>query len=97
MDAKLSQTAYVPGTPFNLISVGDKVKAGWKVMFEDDQARLWKDDTAIIFDVVVNTPKGRLFGIRVKRSQSSEVQLVQTQVEPKTQHQEGTFIAWASQ
>jgi hypothetical protein len=62
LDAKLSQTAYVPGTPFNLISVGDKVKGGWKVIFDDDQARLWKGETTIVFDVVVNTPKGRLFG-----------------------------------
>jgi hypothetical protein len=28
MEAKLSQTACVPGSPFNLISVGDKVKVG---------------------------------------------------------------------
>jgi hypothetical protein len=74
-NAKLSNTAYSPNAPFNLVSVGDKVRNGWKVSFEANAAYLVLGEVRVCFDIVLDTPRGRLFAARFKRPTSPEVNL----------------------
>ena len=81
IDVTLSNVAFIPNTPFNLVSVGDKVRAGWTVTFGRDKASLVNGDVVIDFDIVIDTPKGRLFAVRFKRPKT-ETSLIQASQSP---------------
>jgi hypothetical protein len=65
-DAKLSNVAFVPNTPFNLVSVSNKIKNGWEVVFDKDKTWLRKNNVTNNFDIVIDTPKERLFAAQLK-------------------------------
>jgi hypothetical protein len=54
----LTTVAYVPTSPFNLISTGDKTKLGWTTVVKSDGAYMAKGGVEIAFDIVVDTNHG---------------------------------------
>jgi hypothetical protein len=58
----------VTGAKYNLISITYMLKQGWKLGGDNKTTWLTKDDNTLVFDVAVNTNKGMLFYIVIKRN-----------------------------
>jgi hypothetical protein len=72
----LSSVAYVPTSPFNLISTGDKAKSGWTTVIKQNEAYMTKGGLKVVFDIVVDTKHGRLFAIKLKRHVGQDVTML---------------------
>ena len=61
---------YSPNAKFNLLSLPCMMKKGWSLEGNNKGLKLLKDSQVVNFDVIVNTPKGMLFCLRMKRNES---------------------------
>ena len=70
---KLTDVTVLPTGKYNLFSVTQMLKKGWKLSGNDQALTLAKGDCEISFDIQIPTPKGKLFAMYVKRHENREV------------------------
>ena len=73
IDVSLKEVTYSPTAKFNLISLPALMKKGWKMIGDLNKIIITKGNMQVKFDIIVPTPKGMLFCLRMKRSTSTEV------------------------
>ena len=69
---KLSEVSFVPAAAYNLFSVSKRVNEGWTLKSElttdgDTSQVLEKNGARIVFDIKIETPKGAIYCMRMKR------------------------------
>ena len=63
LEATLNDVSLMPNNGFKLFSATKLTRTGgWKMIGESDKIELGKRQTKIIFDIVIETPKGAGFG-----------------------------------
>ena len=60
---------------FNLFRITTRIKKGWILSRTKENLTLTKGIRNVVLDVKINTPKGVLFSIRIKRIDAKEVAL----------------------
>ena len=76
---QIQEVVYSPSAPFNLISEGYYAKQGFKIEGDATYKRLYHSDgRELMFDIVINTPRGMLWAICLKPNASREVTLAMT-------------------
>ena len=66
----LSGVTYSKDAKLNLLSLTQLMKKGWTIGSDSSGISMTKGGQVLKFDVVINTPKGVLYCIRIKRSTS---------------------------
>jgi hypothetical protein len=64
----LSEVTHSPQAKFNLLSIPALMKKGWILSGTKKALILEKNKKKVVFDIVINTPKGMLFCMRIKRN-----------------------------
>jgi hypothetical protein len=64
----LQDVCVLPNGKFNLFSTSKLQKKGWVMYGDDKKVRLTKDGHEILFDIVIDTDQGRLYGMCLKRT-----------------------------
>ena len=73
----VEQIVHSPDAPFNLISIGRMARLGWSFEGNQDYFHLYDSKgNELIFDIVINTPKGMLWAAYMKRVKPTETGLV---------------------
>jgi hypothetical protein len=65
---RIEEVMYSPKSRFNLFSLSKQLKKGWKLEGSSESIKLIKDKVVIEFDIKVETKKGVLYCMRVKRN-----------------------------
>lgn len=68
----LSGVTYSPQARFNLFSISLMMEKGWLLSGNNDCIKLKKGNQELVFDVKVETPKGVLYCIKMKRDAAAE-------------------------
>ena len=66
-NATLKDVAYLPTSKFNLFSVTKLQRDGWTLHGDKNQIKLTKGNSSVVFDIVINTPKGAIYAMYLKR------------------------------
>jgi hypothetical protein len=64
----LSEVTHSPQAKFNLMTIPALMKKGWVLSGTKKALILEKNKKKVVFDIVINTPKGMLFCMRIKRN-----------------------------
>ena len=64
----LQDVSMVPTCSYNLFSLTKMMKAGWTVIGRGDRLVIQKDGNEVVFDIAIDTSKGVLFAVYLKRS-----------------------------
>ena len=69
---KLSEVSFAPAAAYNLFSVSKRVNEGWTLKSElttdgDTSLVLERNGARIVFDIKIETPKGAIYCMRMKR------------------------------
>jgi hypothetical protein len=67
-EATLKDVAYLPTSKFNLFSVTKLQRNGWILHGDRNQIKLTKGDKSVVFDIVIDTPKGAIYAMYLKRN-----------------------------
>ena len=70
--ATLKDVAYLPMSKFNLFSVTKLQREGWILHGHKNQIKLTKGTSSVVFDIVIDTPKGAIYGMYLKREMDGE-------------------------
>ena len=81
----LSEVTYASNSKFNLFSISAMIKKGWKLNGDNKKLELTKDKQKLVFDIKINTPKGILFCMHVKRNRNEEAANLMLNEESKAQ------------
>ena len=65
----IQDVSIMPTAKFNLFSVTQMFKKGWKMEGDEESIRLTKGEMTINFDIKIPTPKGFLYGLYITRRQ----------------------------
>ena len=65
----IQDVSIIPAAKFNLFSVTQMFKKGWKMEGDEESIRLTKGEMTINFDIKIPTPKGFLYGLYITRRQ----------------------------
>jgi hypothetical protein len=65
--AILKDVMMVPSSVYNLFSLTKLMSAEWKLIGEKDKLTSKKGNQEIIFDIAVQTPKGVVYALYIKR------------------------------
>ena len=68
--AKLQDVTILPTGKYNLFSVTQMMKRGWSLKGDKEALVLEQGEQRIVFDICIPTPKGMLFAMYVKRTNS---------------------------
>ena len=82
---KLHEVTHSKGAKFNLFSISAMIKKGWNLVGDKDKLELKKNGKRIVFDIKINTPKGVLFCIHIKRNRNEEAANVEADEVKKAQ------------
>ena len=66
--ATLTDVAYLPTSKFNLFSVTKLQREGWILHGDTKQIKLTKGNNSVVFDIIIDTPKGAIFAMYLKRN-----------------------------
>jgi hypothetical protein len=66
----LKEVTHSPQAKFNLMSIPALMKKGWVLSGTKKALILEKNKKKVVFDIIINTPKGMLFCMRIKRNVS---------------------------
>jgi hypothetical protein len=66
--ATLKDVAYLPTLKFNLFSITKLQQDGWILHGNKDQIKLTKGNCSVVFNIVIDTPKGAIFALYLKRN-----------------------------
>jgi hypothetical protein len=66
--ATLKDVAYLLALKFNLFSVTKLQQDGWILHGDKDQIKLTKGNCSVVFNIVIDTPKGAIFAMYLKRN-----------------------------
>jgi hypothetical protein len=64
--ATLKDVAYLPTSKFNLFSVTKLQRDGWFLHGNKNQIKLTKGNNLVVFDIVIDTPKGAIYEMYLK-------------------------------
>ena len=77
--AKISEVALTKSSPFNLFSLTKMMRQGWKLSGDGDNGiTLKKGENILAFHIPIETPKGVVYAMYVRRSEISNPALVTT-------------------
>ncbi len=69
----ITDVSHLPEGNFNLISLTRLQKKGWTLLGNSDYIKLQKGGNSLLFNIVVNTPKGALYVGKFSRKGGDEV------------------------
>ena len=55
------EVTLIPAANFSLFSITERQKEGWNIHGDDKAIWLTKVSSKVMFDIVINTPRGALF------------------------------------
>ena len=55
------EATLIPAANFNLCSLTERQKEGWNIHGDDRPIWLTKGSSKVMFDIMINTPRGELF------------------------------------
>ena len=65
---KLQEVSYSPNVQFNLLSITKLLKQGWQLGASAEAMTIKKNVKVLKIDYIINTHKGMLFCIRIRRN-----------------------------
>jgi hypothetical protein len=69
----ITDVSHLPESIFNLFSLTRLQKKGWTLSDYADYIKLQKGGNSLLFNIVVNTPKGALYVVKFSRQGDDEV------------------------
>lgn len=63
----MARVVVTPGSPYNVLSVTRRLKEGWKLGGNENAITLTKDGTTVTFDIKIDSPKGALYAVCIRR------------------------------
>ena len=76
MPIKLGDMTCSADVKFNLFSITAMLKKGWSMKGTQKSITLNKGKLSLCFDAIIDTPKGRLFTILIKRDRNNEAMML---------------------
>jgi hypothetical protein len=77
----LTEVTHLPGGKYNLFSLTRMIKLGWTMTGDKTSVILHKGPKKVVFDIVIPTAKGMLFGMYFKRD--GEIAGAMTEAKPR--------------
>jgi hypothetical protein len=79
---KLQIVMHVPSAAYNLFSLTARLKNNWKLFGDEKKIWIEKDGNKIVFDICIETKRGRVFAINLKRNNIDEMSATGQDTQP---------------